>query len=292
MPAKNRFYIGTQAMLLIGFLWLTATLAEVTIPTLDRRVTDLTNTLSTQQQADLESRLAAFEQEKGSQIAVLIVPTTQPETIEQYSIRVVDQWRLGRKGVNDGALILLAKNDRTTRIEVGYGLEGAIPDALAKRIIDDIMIPHFRQGDFAGGINAGVDSLIGLIQGEPLPEPVRKSVDASLEKLFIPITILAFLTSFIFQAVFGRLLGSLVNASLISMTVWLVGGGLIATLIMGLIAFFIARLAADLNSTSGRRFNSGGFSGSDSFSSSGGGGGGGFSGGGGGFGGGGASGSW
>ena len=109
---------------------------EVAVPALTQRVTDLTGTLDAQQQAALESRLAQFEQQGGSQIAILIVPTTQPEAIEQYSIRVVDQWKLGREEVDDGILILVAKDDRQMRVEVGYGLEGAIPDAIANRIVD------------------------------------------------------------------------------------------------------------------------------------------------------------
>ncbi len=135
------------------------------------RVTDLTGTLSANEAAQLEQKLAAFEAKKGSQIAVLIVPTTQPETIEQYSIRVADAWKLGRKGIDDGAVLLIAKQDRTVRIEVGYGLEGVLPDAIAKRIIEETIVPKLRQGNFAGAIDAGIDKMIGVIQGEPLPPP-------------------------------------------------------------------------------------------------------------------------
>ena len=146
-------------------------------------MTDLTETLTPDQTAKLEQKLAAFEARKGSQIAVLIVPTTQPEAIEQYSIRVAEQWKLGRKGVDDGALLLVAKDDRALRIEVGYGLEGALPDAIAKRIIEDIIVPRFKTGDFYGGIDAGVDAMIKVVDGEPLPPPqpvaaVRASVKA------------------------------------------------------------------------------------------------------------------
>ena len=134
-------------------LLLSATLsvAEVAVPPLQSRVTDLTGTLSASEAAQLEQKLAAFEVKKGVQIAVLIMPTTQPETIEQYSIRVVDAWKLGRKRIDDGALLIIAKQDRTVRIEVGYGLEGALPDAVAKRIVDEIIVPEFKRGDFAGG---------------------------------------------------------------------------------------------------------------------------------------------
>lgn len=144
---------------------------EVPVPRLERRVTDLTGTLTDGERSALEQKLAAFERRKGSQIAVLIVPTTGPETIEQFGIRVAEAWRLGREGVDDGVLFLVAKEDRVLRLEVGYGLEGALPDATANRIVEDIVVPLFRVGDFDGGVNAGVDAMIGVIDGEPLPEP-------------------------------------------------------------------------------------------------------------------------
>ena len=139
---------------LLVLLWggVTIANAEVVIPPLKSRVTDLTHTLSTQESNQLEQQLAQFEASKGSQVALLIVPTTQPETIEQYAIRVVDAWKLGRKGIDDGVLLLVAKNDRALRIEVGYGLEGILPDALAKRIIEETIVPAFRQGNFFGGL--------------------------------------------------------------------------------------------------------------------------------------------
>ncbi|MDN5753304.1 MAG: YgcG family protein, partial [Nitrosospira sp.] len=145
--------------------------AEVAVPPLTSRITDLTGTLSANETAQLEQKLTAFEAKKGSQIAVLMVPTTQPETIEQYSIRVAEAWKLGRKGVDDGVLLVLAKRDRGLRIEVGYGLEGVLPDAMAKRIVDEIMVPKLRQADFAGGIDAGIERVMGVIEGEPLPPP-------------------------------------------------------------------------------------------------------------------------
>ena len=120
--------------------------AQMPVPQLTARVTDLTGTLSGEAVNRIESKLAAFEAKKGSQIAVLIVPTTQPEEIEQFGIRAFDQWKLGRKGVDDGALLLVAKNDRRVRIEVGTGLEGALPDAIANRIIDETITPHFKLG--------------------------------------------------------------------------------------------------------------------------------------------------
>jgi uncharacterized protein len=122
----------------------------------------------------LKTFLGEFERTKGSQVAVLIVPTTQPESIEQYAIRVADQWKLGRTGVDDGVLFLVAKDDRTLRFEVGYGLEGVLPDALCNQIINGFALPRFKEGDFFGGIRDGVSRILGTIQGEPLPPPPRQ----------------------------------------------------------------------------------------------------------------------
>ncbi|MGK2952442.1 MAG: TPM domain-containing protein, partial [Thiobacillus sp.] len=157
-----------------GFLLLLCALsawAQVAVPELSRRVTDLTATLSTDQVAALESRLAAFEAQQGSQIAVLILPTTQPEDIAQFGIRVADRWKIGRAKIDDGVILIVAKDDRQLRLEVGYGLEGAIPDAIAKRVIAETITPYFKAGDLYGGIDAGVQQLMRLIEGEPLPSP-------------------------------------------------------------------------------------------------------------------------
>ena len=145
------------------------------VPALHARVTDETATLTPPERTSLEAKLAALEQRKGAQLAVLIVPTTAPETIEQYATRVFDAWKLGRKDVDDGVLVIVARNDRHVRIEVAYGLEGAIPDAAAKRVAHDYMSAHFVHGDFAGGLDAGVDALVALIQDEPLPPPASTS---------------------------------------------------------------------------------------------------------------------
>ncbi|HKE47095.1 MAG TPA: YgcG family protein [Rhodanobacteraceae bacterium] len=163
-------------MLVTGAVALVAlAFADEPIPSLTARVTDITGTLSAPQRKALDDKLAALESRKGAQVAVLIVPTTAPETIEQYATRVFDAWKLGRKGVDDGVLIVVAKNDRRTRIEVAYGLEGAIPDAAAKRIAHDYMSPKFRAGDFAGGLDAGTQALIALIDDEPLPPPPEEA---------------------------------------------------------------------------------------------------------------------
>src|SRR6185295_765837 len=160
-----------SAALLVFSLLSGAARADVPVPPVKARVTDLTGTLSAQQKSELEARVAAYESRRGSQLAVLMLPSTKPEEIEQYSIRVAEAWKIGRKGVDDGLLLVIAKNDRRLRIEVGYGLEGVIPDAMARRVIDERITPRFRDGDFYGGVRDGVDQLIKLAEGEKLPPP-------------------------------------------------------------------------------------------------------------------------
>ncbi|WP_259757789.1 TPM domain-containing protein [Pseudomonas sp. GCEP-101] len=155
--------------------------APVAVPPLSARVTDLTQTLDAAQRAQLENQLAALEQRKGAQLAVLLVPTTGEDSIEAYALRAFEQWKLGRKGVDDGVLLVVAKNDRTLRIEVGYGLEGTITDVQAGQIIREQIVPHFKSGDFAGGIQAGVDSLIALIE-PPAVAPAPDSADDELPR--------------------------------------------------------------------------------------------------------------
>ncbi len=267
-------------------------LADVAVPPLTGRVVDLTGTLSADQAATLEQKLKEFEDRKGSQLAVLIVPTTQPETIEQYSLRVAEQWKLGRKKVDDGALLIIAKNDRKLRIEVGYGLEGALNDATSKRIIDEIITPKFRSGDFAGGISDGADRILKVIDGEPLPapEPKREPIDLSAIGEYFPFLFIGTLMAGgIFRALLGRLLGSLVAGGGIGLVMWFLVGALPLAALAGLIVFVLTLIGDTLVSSGGggRGGYGGGFSSGGSSSS-----GGGFSGGGGSFGGGGASGSW
>lgn len=281
MEKARLFAWRLAAALLLCALWAGGVQAIVPVPPLQTRVTDLTNTLSAEQQGVLEARLARFEREKGSQIAVLLLPTTQPETIEQYSIKVVEQWRLGRTKVDDGVLLLLAKDDRALRIEVGYGLEGAIPDVIAKRIIEDIIIPYLRRGDYYGGISAGIDGLMAAITNEPLPLPA--AVAGSNQRLdhFLPLLLfLAIAGGALLRLLFGSVTGGLLNGGLVGFFVWLLGAGLAFALLAAFMAFIIG--------LGGGRGFGGGF-GSIRL---GGFGGGGFSGGGGGFGGGGASGRW
>jgi uncharacterized protein len=263
--------------------------ADVVVPPLTGRVVDLTATLSADQTTALEQKLKAFEDRKGSQLAVLVVPTTQPETIEQYALRVVEQWKLGRRKVDDGALLLIAKNDRKLRIEVGYGLEGALNDATAKRIIDEIITPKFRSGDFAGGISDGADRILKVIDGEPLPPPKPEGElpDLSVIGEYFPfLLIIVLVGGGIFRAIFGRLLGSLVAGGGVAFFIWFFLGVLPIAAVGGMIAFVVTLIGDSILSSGGGGRSGGGFSSGSSSS------GGGFSGGGGSFGGGGASGSW
>jgi len=265
--------------------------ADVAVPPLTARVTDLTNTLTASQRETLENELRAFETRKGSQIAVLIVPTTEPETIEQYGIRVAEAWKLGRKGVDDGALLLVAKDDRTLRIEVGYGLEGVIPDAIANRVINEIIVPYFKQGDFYGGIHAGVARLIRLVDGEPLPPPeARDNAWGGLGN-FLPFAFIAVLIGGgVLRAMFGRLIGAGVAGGMVGVIAWIILSSLGVAFVAALIVFLFVLMAGVRIGPAGYGGWGGGLGGGGF--GGGGFGGGGFSGGGGGFGGGGASGSW
>src|SRR4029078_4269836 len=160
-----------SAALLVFSLLSGAARADVPVPPVKARVTDLTGTLSAQQKSELEARVAAYESRRGRQPGVLMLPRTKPEEIEQYSIRVAEAWKIGRKGVDDGLLLVIAKNDRRLRSDVGYGLEGVIPAAMARRVIDERITPRFRDGDFYGGVRDGVDQLIRLAEGHKTPPP-------------------------------------------------------------------------------------------------------------------------
>jgi uncharacterized protein len=268
---------------------------DVAVPPLTGRVIDLTGTLSGGAVNRLESELAALEAKKGSQIAVLIVPTTQPEEIEQYGIRVADQWKIGRKGVDDGAILIVAKDDRRVRIEVGYGLEGALPDATANRILDETIKPRFKVGDYDGGVEAGVAKMIAVVNGEPLPEPDRRWEHhaGGLENLLPFALVAVVVVSGVLRSIFGRLLGSVATGGLAGGIVWLISHALALGLGVGVLAFLFALLlGATRGWSAGQGGGWGGLGGLGGFGGGGGGGGGGFRGGGGGFGGGGASGSW
>jgi uncharacterized protein len=276
--------------LTLGLLVLLAAGADVAVPELTAHVTDLTATLRGDERAALEEKLAAFEAGKGSQVAVLIVPTTRPEAIEQYSLRVVERWKLGRKGVDDGALLLIAKEDRELRIEVGYGLEGVLTDAVSRRIIDETIVPSLRQGDFYRGIDAGVDRMLGVIHGERLPEPECWR-GPPLEDLLplIPIVLVFTITlGSILKAILGQLAGALMTGALVTGFTWLLLGILGAAVIAGVAVFVLTLFSRHQP----RRWSNRGGPGWSGGSGGGRGGGGGFGGGGGGFGGGGASGRW
>jgi len=293
------------SILALLLCWAFAAWADVAVPPLTGRVVDQTGTLSAGDIAALTQTLKALELRKGSQIAVLIVPTTEPETIEQYSIRVAEAWKIGRKKVDDGALLVVAKNDRKLRIEVGYGLEGALNDVTSKRIIDEIITPKFKSGDFAGGISAGVERIIGVIDGEPLPapppRPQRQGDNSDLTQFLNPLNpftiIIVLVLGGVFRSVFGRLFGSIATGGLIGILAWFIFGSLILSGIAGVIASIFTMFSDSITAATprGRGGWSGGSSGSSWGGSSGGGSSsdsGGFSGGGGSFGGGGASGSW
>lgn len=269
----------------------------VAVPKLEARVTDLTGTLTAAEQAELEQQLRAFEQRKGAQIALLMVPTTQPESIEQYSIRVVESWRLGREKPDDGVLLLVAKQDRALRIEVGYGLEGVLTDAQSRRIIAETITPLFRQGDFFGGVRAGLQQIMAIVDGEALPEPDRawrRPVDRLQQ--YLPMLIFGVLAlSLVARAALGRTLGAVATGAGATFFIWLTSKLLPLAIVAGLGAFLFALISG----AAGRGRPRGGFGGwggggfGGGFGGGGfGGGGGGFSGGGGGFGGGGASGRW
>jgi uncharacterized protein len=281
--------------LALALLAVAAAAADVAVPALSARVTDLTGTLDAGQREALEAKLAAFEHAKGSQVVVLIVPTTQPETIEQFGIRVADAWKIGRGGaVDDGVILLVAKDDRKLRLEIGYGLEGAVPDAVSKRIIDEVIVPAFRAGDLYRGISDGVDRIIAVIQGEPLPPPQRNlggGDGASLppDALLWLVVVAPLAAGSLVRLGLNRLSGATTAGALAGGLGWWITGGLSVALPLAVFFFLFILFAGAGHGRRGGRslagWGGGGFGG-------GGFGGGGFSGGGGGFGGGGASGSW
>ena len=284
--------------LLLG--WALPALALVAVPQLTGRVVDQTGTLSSGDIAQLTQTLADLERRKGSQIAILIVPTTDGEAIEQFSLRVAEAWKIGRKKVDDGALLVVAKNDRRLRIEVGYGLEGVLTDVTTKRIIDEVITPKFKGGDFAGGISDGVSRMIGLVNGEKLPEPEPPHWESPALGNYIDpfnpfVLAFVFIVSSALRAALGRLVGSAATGGFVGFLAWLFIGSIGAALAIGAGAFLIAALIDIVPSGGGRGTRggwSGGSSSSGNWSSSSSSDSGSFSGGGGSFGGGGASGSW
>jgi uncharacterized protein len=263
---------------------------EVAIPPLQSRVTDLTNTLDAGQKAQLEASLKQIETEKSAQIGILLLPSVKPETIEQFGIRLAEAWKLGRKGVDDGLIIIVAKSDRRMRIEVGYGLEGTVPDAIAKRIVSEQMAPKFKQGDYFGGLQDAVKTLGDLLgrTGEAADTPAETATDNSssdgASSWWQDPGTVAFGLIFaagILHSLFG-IMGYVVAAGVIGVIVYLATASILFGIGAAIAVFVLALLG--IGRTGGGFSSGGGGWGSSS--------GGGFSGGGGGFGGGGASGDW
>jgi uncharacterized protein len=275
-PLVGSFAFGLFLLLCALFAW-----AQVAVPELSRRVTDQTATLSADQVAALESKLAAFEAQKGSQIAVLIVPTTQPEDIAQFGIRVAEQWKIGREKIDDGVILIVARDDRKLRLEVGYGLEGAIPDAIAKRVIAETITPFFKAGDYYGGIDAGVQQLMRLIEGEQLPPPAASGGGGG-DAPFVLLIIGGIVAGWLLSLLMSRPAAGGVAA---------LGSGVVGAVLMGLTPLLLFIAALVFVGVAGGFRHGGGWS-SGGRGGGFGGGGGSWGGGGGGFGGGGASGSW
>ncbi len=283
--------LGRALLLALALGWAALAWALVPVPPLTGHVTDQTGTLTAAQRAELEQQLTAFEARKGSQLAVLLVPTTAPEPVETYALRVAEQWKLGRKKIDDGAILVVAKDDRALRIEVGYGLEGALNDATAKRIISEVILPRFAQQDMAGGIAAGMAQMMRVVDGEPLPAPAQRrgtQQGGDLGQYAPVLFIVALAVGGVLRSMLGRLPGAVVTGGVVGAVAWFVVGAMSVALLAG-----IGGLIFTLLGGSGLARGLGGFYGGGGRGGGfGGGGGGGFGGGGGGFGGGGASGRW
>jgi len=201
----------TLALLLVGHV--PAARAQVAIPKFEALVVDLTGTLTAAQQSALDEKLTAFQARKGTQVAVLILPTTKPEEIAQFGVRLAEAWKVGRAKIDDGAILIVAKDDRELRIEVQYGLEGVLTDALSNRIINDTIVPLFKQGDFYGGVTAGIDQMLKVIDGEPLPEPDQAWKPGGGESAPLPFLLVAgfvalnFLRNFVGRAPLALIAG-------------------------------------------------------------------------------------
>lgn len=271
-------------LLLAGMLaWAALAAAQVPVPPLTGHVTDQTGTLNAGQKATLEQVLTEFEARKGAQLAVLMIASTAPEEIEQYSMRVAEQWKLGRKKVDDGAILVIAKDDRALRIEVGYGLEGALNDLTSKRIISEVILPRFKQQDFYGGITAGVGQIIRVIDGEALPPPRGRDspVQSDLQRYGPVLFIVAFALGSVLRRAIGKVGGAVVTGGVVGVVAWFMASALSIALISAIAALVFTLVGG------GRVMHGlGGLYGGSGRGR------GGFGGGGGGFGGGGASGRW
>jgi uncharacterized protein len=255
------------------------------IPPLTSPVIDTTMTLDAATKQQLEAQALALQQRKGSQLQVLVVPTTEPEDIAQYAVRAFDQYQLGRKGTNDGVLLVVAKDDRRARIEVGYGLEGAIPDAIAIRVITEYMTPKFRAGDFNGGLIDATAALVKLIDGEALPAPLaeQRPHRQGGGSGFLFALFAAFIVAQVARAFLNPVpsfLRGILGGAAAGGVAWLISSLVLVGGLGGLIGFLVGLASLPR----GRQAGHGGWGG---FGGGGGWGGGGFGGGGGGFGGGG-----
>lgn len=284
-----------------GLLVLTQAQAQLAVPPLTGHVIDSTGTLSAAQAQQLEAKLSAFEQSRGTQLVLLLVPTTQPEDIASYGNRVANSWKIGRKDIGDGLLLIVAKDDRQVRIEVAKTLEGAIPDLAAKRVIEQAITPRFKQGDFAGGLDAGADQLMALVTGEALPAPVAAVRGGQAGFQWTDLAIFMFFAvpvlGAVARSILGNKIGSLATGGLVGGIAWFATSSLVLAVLATMAAFLFALFSGVMpggGRGSGRQGGWGGGSGGGFGGGGfGGGGGGGFSSGGGGdFGGGGASGRW
>ncbi|KAF1694317.1 hypothetical protein CSC64_04660, partial [Pseudoxanthomonas koreensis] len=236
--------------------------ADVAIPALDAPVVDTTGTLDAATVQRLDAQARALQQRKGSQLQVLVVSTTGPESIEQYAVRVFEAWKLGRGGVDDGVLLLVARDDRAVRIETGYGLEGAVPDAVANRVIQEYLVPKFRAGDYGGGIEDATAVLVKVIDGEPLPAPVSRNAPArsSAGRPWLPALFIAFIVAQVARGLFGRLPAA-VRAPLVAIaaggTAWFISAAVFA----GVVGAVVGLLVGLASLGSGRFANGGGWGG-------------------------------
>ena len=269
-----------------------------TIPALDSPVVDTTGTLSAADKQALQQQALDLQQRKGSQLQILMVASTSPEDIADYAQRVFQQWKLGREKINDAVLIVVAKDDHRARIQTGYGLEGAIPDAIAWRVIQEYMVPKFRQNDFAGGIKDASAQIVKLIDGETLPQPAAQSQQPRDHgRNWVGALFAAYIAAMVARAFLGWLpagVRGIGTAAVAGGVAWLFGGVVVLGAIGAFLGLFVGLMSASISRYANQGgwggWGGGGFGGGGG--GFGGGGGGGWSGGGGSSGGGGASGGW
>ena len=293
---------------IVMLLFTSSIVYALDVPPLRGRINDYAGMIQPDKARELEGRLADFERDTGHQVAVLTIPSLKGDALEDFSIRVAEAWKIGQKGFDNGAILLIVRDDHKLRIEVGYGLEGVLPDAIANRIITEIIVPRFRENDYSGGIEAGVNAILQVTKGEPLPERARTSTRSNASRassLLTALTMTAILALFIGMTQ-RRLIGGVFGGAAAGLVASLgsaagIGLALGLALILGAVLGAIGSTMSATSSgwTGGSRYRRGGWGGGIFPGGFGGGGfggggfgGGGFSGGGGGFGGGGASGSW